>query len=47
MSPLTQVANLRSPGIPPAGVSFLHQGERPKLPVSEATFLSFFGYRCE
>jgi len=25
----------------------LHQGERPKLPVSEATFLSFFGYRCE
>jgi hypothetical protein len=42
MSPLTSVANLRSPGNSPAGVSFLHQGKRPKLPVSEATSLSFF-----
>jgi hypothetical protein len=29
--PQTQIANLRSPGIPPAGVSLLSQGERLKL----------------
>ena len=31
MSPPGQVANLRSPGIPPAGVSLFSQGERLKL----------------
>ena len=33
MSPQTSVANLRSPGNSPCGASFLHQGERPKLPT--------------
>jgi hypothetical protein len=46
MSPQTSVANLRSPGIPPAGVSLLSQAERFKLSsVRDAVEATAIGHR--